>query len=187
MGLGFEDRNDAFDFVGAFQKYKEEIEIQSNPDKYLGKMEERDYSLKSGEKISLSFGASTGIAASGSTATRTAATGGGLLPPPPRKLAPPPKAHTGARPAAPVATAPPAAQAMPSYAMPFSYTQTAAPRPAVPVQHDPFQPPATSGGSGESGWGDGFSFPGSTASSAPAPPAPAPSDSSGTGNLIDLD
>lgn len=49
IGIGFDDRNDAFDFCAGVDDYKKQIRITKGIDTYdVTKTAERDFSLKEG-------------------------------------------------------------------------------------------------------------------------------------------
>ena len=56
VGLAFRDRNDAFDFMVCFEDFQKNKSMDKNPQKYIDANEPtRDFSLRSGEKISLNI------------------------------------------------------------------------------------------------------------------------------------
>jgi len=59
MGIGFDDRNVAFDFKQALLKFKKNVEYDSKPPVDMSTKPKQDFSLKEGEKIVLSFGGPT--------------------------------------------------------------------------------------------------------------------------------
>jgi adaptin ear-binding coat-associated protein 1/2 len=90
LGIGFPDRNISFDFINAFKQFQEETISLKNPRK--AKELEHDFSLKEGEKITVTFGGGDPAPSSGFKKT-----GGKLQPPPQSKkfnLAKPPSAST---------------------------------------------------------------------------------------------
>ena len=63
MGIGFDDRNVAFDFMQSLQKFQKNAEYDSKSEAPIvtdPSKPKQDYSLKEGEKLVLSFGASSG-------------------------------------------------------------------------------------------------------------------------------
>lgn len=60
VGIGFHDRNDAFDFYAAFEDFQKKREMERNPHlfKNLNK-KQIDFSLKPGQVINLNIGAGT--------------------------------------------------------------------------------------------------------------------------------
>lgn len=58
VGLAFRDRNDAFDFNVCFKDFEEKVDAEKNPEKYKNEFNDsKDWSIKQGEKIKISFGA----------------------------------------------------------------------------------------------------------------------------------
>ncbi|CAG8954766.1 hypothetical protein HYFRA_00004691 [Hymenoscyphus fraxineus] len=106
LGIGYEERSEAFDFSVALQEVRKTLNIEDNG-KAGGKkvvkaekpVEKKDFSLKEGETITVSFGGK-GRRNISSPSTKAESTGGGLggfsLPPPPggaSLLPPPPSAQ----------------------------------------------------------------------------------------------
>ena len=56
MGIGFDDRNVAFDFKQSLQKYQKNAEYDEMPIVDITQKPKQDFSLKEGEKLVLSFG-----------------------------------------------------------------------------------------------------------------------------------
>jgi len=99
LGVGFEERSEAFDFSVALQEVRKTLGIQSVAERKMGgraakekeKVEEkRDFSLKEGQTITVNIGGRKGRRSEGrSEDTGTGGfalgppPGGGLLPPPP--------------------------------------------------------------------------------------------------------
>lgn len=118
LGMGFEDRSDAFDFSVALQEARKSLGIEpeeARREKERSRKKEeqevkRDYSLKEGETITVSFGGSgLGRRRPQSTSVGTEEVTGSLnsfaLPPPPGSgavkgggpIAPPPSGGSGSR------------------------------------------------------------------------------------------
>ncbi|GKU03215.1 hypothetical protein FLAG1_05695 [Fusarium langsethiae] len=108
LGIGFEERSEAFDLSIALQEARKALGWegeQSKPDATKEQEEHKDYSLKEGETITVSFGGSKfgRRKQQDSSNTSSGAAGGDLqsfaLPPPPAgpsggfSLAPPPSAN----------------------------------------------------------------------------------------------
>ena len=55
IGLGFTDRNDAFDFISSLDDYCKQVRLSKGIDKYEVNELEKDFSLKEGEKIELNI------------------------------------------------------------------------------------------------------------------------------------
>jgi len=137
IGLGFKERNDAFDFNCTLQDFKNRNVVEKQEP-----IPTKDYSLKEGEKITVNF---KGIKHKKKDAAAPISTGGGLgfLPPPPSSSAR--KQGEFASPMAPPPTAASAAAAAPAddFFCDFddfqSATTTAAPAvaSAQPVQLPP--------------------------------------------------
>ena len=53
IGIGFVDRNDAFDFISCLDDYTRQINREKGIEKYNVSQLEKDYSLKEGEKIEI--------------------------------------------------------------------------------------------------------------------------------------
>lgn len=100
LGVGFEDRSDAFDFSVALQEVRKTLGIQSLAERKMGgraakekeKVEEkRDFSLKEGQTITVNIGGRKGRRSEGRSGENSGSgdfalgppPGGGLLPPPP--------------------------------------------------------------------------------------------------------
>lgn len=79
IGVGFVDRNDAFDFISSLDDYTRQVKREKGVEKYDVKDLEKDYSLKEGEKIQINI---KGVTDKQSKPKPKA--GGGL-----KKLAPP--------------------------------------------------------------------------------------------------
>ncbi len=59
VGISFGERNDAFDFYTSLTDFMEKKDMELNPEKYKNKDNAgKDWSLKSGEKVSFDFGGS---------------------------------------------------------------------------------------------------------------------------------
>ena len=88
IGIGFPERNDSFDFIAGLEDFRKQLKIVNGTQApaTTGKNKEKDYSLKEGEKISITIPGLTK-----KTTDKPAAPllggGGGL-----KKLAPPPGA-----------------------------------------------------------------------------------------------
>ena len=82
IGLGFTDRNDAFDFISSLDDYSKQVRREKGVDQYDVKDLEKDFSLKEGEKIEIHI---KGITDNKKKASKPkSGLGGGL-----KKLAPP--------------------------------------------------------------------------------------------------
>jgi len=88
VGIGFPERNDSFDFVAGLEDFKKQLRVATGiPAKdsvALGPS--KDFSLKEGEKISISIPGLAGPVKKSTDAPLLGEGGGGL-----KKLAPPPK------------------------------------------------------------------------------------------------
>eukprot|EP00908_Phaeocystis_cordata_P025970 Transcript_8446.p1 GENE.Transcript_8446~~Transcript_8446.p1 ORF type:complete len:212 (+),score=102.03 Transcript_8446:372-1007(+) len=149
IGMGFRDRDDAYNFNATMQDHWKSIKRQEEAEQIRKEMEEqfanqpmRDLSLKDGEKLSIkvnvpSKGGPKKPRAPGAGLAFGAPAGGGLLAPPPPAgaLAPPPK------PAAPEAAAPAAPPP---------------PKPAAAAADDDFGDFGDFSAAGEGGDDDGF-------------------------------
>jgi hypothetical protein len=82
LGMGFEDRNDAFDFNAALQDFRRQKEVSSEVIKPFSAQAKPDLALKEGQKISVQLKALRAPPSSSSTSVQSVA-GGSLLPPPP--------------------------------------------------------------------------------------------------------
>ena len=57
VGMGFHDRNDAFDFYASFEDYEKKRDMKRNPEKYsIKNTKAMDFSLKEGEVLDIDFG-----------------------------------------------------------------------------------------------------------------------------------
>ena len=77
--MGFADRNDAFDLISTLSDFQNQLKREKGISKYDVKEIEKDFTLKEGEKISISIKGVTE-----SKLDKNSSTGGGL-----KKLAPP--------------------------------------------------------------------------------------------------
>jgi adaptin ear-binding coat-associated protein 1/2 len=104
LGIGFEERSEAFDFSVALQEVRKTLGLASAAGKKgTGKAKEnekveekRDFSLKEGETITVNIGGKSGKWGKGAGRSEDAGTGGFSLPPPPGcggLLPPPPTAQ----------------------------------------------------------------------------------------------
>lgn len=99
LGIGFEERSEAFDFSVALQEIRKTLNIVQPGDegrktsKKLEKEAQRDFSLKEGETITINLGGATGKGRRPAKASPNNENGGFSLPPPPggaQSLPPPP-------------------------------------------------------------------------------------------------
>jgi hypothetical protein len=103
LGIGFEERGEAFDFSVALQEVRKTLGLESKPVGGAGKKgerekeEKRDFSLKEGETITVNIGARSKGRRGGEKGTGAGGGDGGAfsLPPPPYTgvLPPPPSAQ----------------------------------------------------------------------------------------------
>lgn len=57
VGMGFHDRNDAFDFYATFEDFDKKRDMRRNPGKYAANtIQTKDFSLKSGELLAVNLG-----------------------------------------------------------------------------------------------------------------------------------
>lgn len=60
VGMGFHDRNDAFDFYAAFEDFQKKREMERNPHLFKNVNKKQiDFSLKPGQLINLNIGGGT--------------------------------------------------------------------------------------------------------------------------------
>lgn len=89
LGIGFEERSEAFDFSVALQEIRKTLNIVQPGDegrktsKKLEKEAQRDFSLKEGETITINLGGATGKGRRAAKAAPNNENGGFSLPPPP--------------------------------------------------------------------------------------------------------
>ena len=60
MGIGFDDRNVAFDFMQALLKFKKNVEYDTKAVETVAPVSKEDFTLKEGEKLVLNFGGAGG-------------------------------------------------------------------------------------------------------------------------------
>eukprot|EP01017_Pseudomicrothorax_dubius_P035438 TRINITY_DN495_c0_g1_i7.p1 TRINITY_DN495_c0_g1~~TRINITY_DN495_c0_g1_i7.p1 ORF type:complete len:273 (-),score=62.85 TRINITY_DN495_c0_g1_i7:110-928(-) len=110
VGLAFRDRNDSFDFNVCFEDFKKHKDMDKNPAKYAeANRPVNDFTLKSGEKLSLNIG---GLESTGSRPKPAGAADLSAF-----KFAPPPGSRSGPAPA-------PAPAPAPTFEQPRPPTQT---------------------------------------------------------------
>lgn len=194
VGLGFEDRNDAFDFYCALADFKTQfVDRDLEPVDASDSLEPaKDYSMKEGQKIQIKIQGMEGKPKKSTTSQSGGYNGGSvggfaLAPPPPAGgIAPPPPAGGASRlAAAPVAAAPnfaapaPSSSAKDDFFGDFDDFQSA-PGQAAPVQPVAVAKPVVQDSSDPFFSGDSFSSfnlgaaPSSTTTSVAAPAAAAP-------------
>ncbi len=85
VGIGFDDRNPAFDFINSLSNAKEQREVANNPTPYSSEGTSQAFQLREGEKININVDIFKQTQTGGSTTNHPKKKLGGLMAPPKAK------------------------------------------------------------------------------------------------------